>query len=558
MYRTIAALLTLAVAVTLGGSPAAAASADLPGRHRTSTIVDRADQADSGSQFITGSDGWGLSTHPKRPYCTGCHGREALRERVRGKGWAKPRNITGNVFAPDVQVERYGMAYLTYVQGGRIWVATKGVTYNSDKRLGVPVAVATWPWLPSEGQGHRPRLAASIGPAFRRVGVSWPAPGGGTSFTERLKDGTWTEPALLPYHDEPNGYTDASLVDYIGDNLIVLWTNASGTWTATRSVRTGAWGQPQQFSAEPIRPVALNGTTLVYQSGGTDDGNESYGLHAARVRWTDEGPNDWTDRQTLATSTYPFNAQVVSDRYGRVLTVAWTSNPEPGIIVWSPDRPGAYLDAPTPILGGHPVNAWDLVTTPGGTLGVAYWPTNQASGKRAVLFRYLPAGKATWTDPATIRLDNASVWPKFILGEQPTDYDQDGKGGAITMRVTSRTGSIAHRFAHPAPVTKITGPSRVQANGQFTLRWNTTWADGDPTRVRVRTEKRHGGWTEWRTILAPSLPGWGEYGNEMPIDQPAGTTACYQAREDVGPVSWVALRNRYTPWSKERCITVRT
>lgn len=96
-------LLTLASVLVALPALLAPAVADLPGRRSTSTITDRPDQAASGSQFITGSDGWGFSTHPKRAYCGDCHGGEALRERVpadRGTSRANPTTAPGRGAVP--------------------------------------------------------------------------------------------------------------------------------------------------------------------------------------------------------------------------------------------------------------------------------------------------------------------------------------------------------------------------------------------------------------------------------------------------------------------------
>jgi hypothetical protein len=542
----VAAALTLALTASLTVLTGPATAGSAPGEHTTATIIDGKRDL-FGGDLITSRNGWALSTHPLGPPCIGCPQRTPLRERVPGKDWAKPRNLPSSVYEPDIKVLRNGSVWMTYVHDGSIWVAEKT---PEGKRLRTPVAVAPWTGTLPTG-GPQPRLV--IGDQSLQsppaAGVLWAEVDGGYAFTERRGDGTWSTPAPLPFQNHPNGWSQLDLIDYTSTgDLLMMWTRdgTQDTWYTTRTGTT--WDEPFPFPSGPgrIRPLAIEGDLLVYEagSGGVDD---PYRLQATTLIQS-EGPEDFTKARLIDSgNTGPYSIRVLTDDR-RHLTLAWADGDGRYPMLWSPDRPGSYLRTATTILGEKPIASWDLVTTPTGTLGFAYTRADQDTTRPLIRFRYLPAGSNTWTSATKIRTDGSPYASAALLGDQPADSADGGTSGSVTLRENTRRGAVAHTFTHPEPVTEFTGPARTQTDHEYTLTWKATWVEGTRWQMRYTTTRR-------------DVDGWQRANGPVTDDGKQslfishvrnGETLCFQVRTRVG------VGDGMTPWSKQRCITVRT
>jgi hypothetical protein len=229
--------------------------------------------------------------------------------------------------------------------------------------------------------------------------------------------------------------------------------------------------------------------------------------------------------------------QVAVDRAG-VLTVGWT---EPGVqggglTLWQEDRPGsAYLERGNLVPGTRDSVA-RFVTSPRGSLAVAL---RRADENAIVRVKHLPAGKAKWTDG--VRLVSPKPDPStsaaWAIG---TPNNAQG----LRVVVNDTVGVYGFRFDAPRPYTKVTKPVRTsQKVRTYRIGWSTSWTFADDWHVRQRVDKgtRYGAWQQ---VDVP------EAEQSTIVTRARGRTFCYQARGLLG-------EDHVTPWSKQRCVTVR-
>ncbi len=105
-------------------------------------------------------------------------------------------------------------------------------------------------------------------------------------------------------------------------------------------------------------------------------------------------------------------------------------------------------------------------------------------------------------------------------------------------------GVYGFRFDAPRPHTKMVKPVRtVQRTKTYRIGWNTSWSFADDWGVRARVDKG-------RTYGPWKLVSTDDGAKSKVVTRPRGKTYCYQARG--------LLSEQYvTPWSKQRCITVK-
>ena len=153
--------------------------------------------------------------------------------------------------------------------------------------------------------------------------------------------------------------------------------------------------------------------------------------------------------------------------------------------------------------------------------------------------KHLAAAKTSWTR-----------WLSLDTPAQPDSTQHTAVGmpqwnGDLSIATNDARGTYALSFDAPAPITKMTRPLRtVQYDREYRVSWNTTWAYAADWQVRARVDKgRHYG--PWSNVAVPEGQRFKE------VTRPFGETRCYQARAVLKD----ALDN--TPWSKQRCVTVR-
>jgi hypothetical protein len=324
--------------------------------------------------------------------------------------------------------------------------------------------------------------------------------------------------------------------------LLVFWNADNGDlrFAAREAAKTdAAFSAPQTIATGGEKYVdfveTANGGRLVTQ-----------GADGSVTLWQHDVTTDATAFAEVSELAGPVTSgdpiaepQVAVDPLHATLTVGWK---EPrvkggGLVLWQEGRPeSTYLERGNLVPGTRDSSGWQLVTSPKGSLTVAF---RRDVDNAVVRVKHLPAGKAKWTDG--VRL----ISPKPITGSSAA-WALGAANNAQDVRVVvnDTVGVYGFRFDAPAPYTKVTKPvRRTQKVTTYRIGWNTSWQFADDWQVRMRKDKKRG-YGPWKQVSVA------DGAQTKMVNRARGVTWCYQAKAffDDGQV---------TRWSKQRCVTVR-
>lgn len=549
--RILAAASAALMAVTmLGGQPAAGAANDnAPARWDGGRILKIASgDPDDALQLLGGRhQHWGLVAR-QVPTPQGARDQWLLQETDDdGETWGKPSgiNVPAQVESFRAATSPYGddTTYAAWVANGRLIAATRNNTepgqYDS---LGGATDLA--PATP--GGTSAPRVFAGGAPTFS----------GSISGRALIEfEGTWAQHVIggtcgdcpgqrwriYPAQDPSGGTASPMSITYAitgaatidNGDILALWTTANGELRVARRDYENVdapWSTPQTLAADGSKAIryldTAGGGRLVTQAG-----------NGAVDVWTytDRGDTFTINRGRRIGGPVTTGAAapptVLRDGLG-TLTVGFQ---EPrveggGLVLWQEDRPWSrFLERPTLVPGTRDADA--QVTLSGrGNIAVAV-RRNDETG--IVRVKHLPVGETKWT--GGIRL----VSPRPTNGAWA--LGTPGAHGAVRLAVDDARGVYGFSFNAPNPYTKVTKPVRtVQTKRRYTVAWNTIWAYANTWELRARVDngKTYGPWKMFGAVT---------HERSLKVTRPRGETRCYQARDPHGR----------TPWSKQRCVTVR-
>ena len=549
----------------LGAATAALMAGTLVGAAPVATANENGREDWTGKRVLKGADGLGSGV---RLWTSQYRWALIARERARSVGepetWKVRQSVNGGrtwgkpgVFAdpgrveslraatqPNGDVNGGNITVAAWVENGRVYGAAradepkfidthvKRLGYKIDLAAEQPGAGAPRVWV-----GSRYGNLVQYGDTwahFRQAGGCTDCPGAGwvtypaqdpTGVTSRA-----ASPESIFYGFAPNGA------------LVAVWEDPDTRQTLysvrsldTRPAVDAAWALPQVLADDGSQPVGLYQTApggrLVTQR---PDG-------AVDVWNFDAASGSFGERREIGdpvTEGAVTDAQATVDGNG-TLTVGFVEPTvtDGGLTLWQEPRPGGkYLARRPRLVPGTRGGDSEVVASPRGTLSVV----TRRAGNPKVQVTHLPAGRRKWTEP--IRL----VSPKPTKATASLAVGMPYWQGNLRLVINDAAGIYGFEFDAPEPLTKMTRPRRWQYDDSYRVAWNTTWVLADTWQVRYRTERRRGGWTEWKK-MEPTR------GKSMFVsDVPRGPnrTRCYAARGH-----WVY--SDWTDWSKPRCATVR-
>jgi hypothetical protein len=318
-------------------------------------------------------------------------------------------------------------------------------------------------------------------------------------------------------------------------HLLVFWNAANGDLMVARrdAVNTSAVFSAAQTVAAGERYVdyveTAQGGRLVTQS---TDGSVNLYAHTS-----DAAGFAFANKRVLAGALADApEPQVLVDALA-TLTIGYreTDVAGGGLVLWQQDRPGStFLERGNLVPGTRDSDA-RVVVSPKGSIAVAL---RRADETGIVRVKHLPAGKAKWTNGRRLispkPLDTSGAW---AIGSPRNDQD-------FRVVVNDRVGVYGFRFDAPRPYTKVTKPVRTkQKSKTYRVAWRTSWTFADDWSVRMRLDKgrRYGAWKSVNV---------NDSEQSKVVTRARGKTWCYSARARLE-------EGNVTPWSKQRCVTVR-
>ncbi len=537
--RTLGASVTtlLTVGMVAAAMPSASAGDNDRRDWKDKRVVTTANAADGALHALGGRNAWsmvarelGADTDTWR-----------LRESATSLGYAKPAAAPTVVqrFRYD-ESQRQDSTYVAFEKDGRLHGAVhlpNGAALEPADLAAVAEG-AEAPKVVASEHDQTNALITQAGTWYLHVGdagrwVSAPDPNvdsvpGNEGEDYAFVDGTDN---LAVFWSAPNGDLRVATGSHapIGDGD----TTTTLTFTEPQTVATG--GEKYVDYVE----TGLGGR-LVTQ--GTD-GSVTLWEHADRGQG--EGLRFYELRELAGpvTSGEPITEpQVAVDPRHATLTVGWK---EPrvtggGLMLWQEDRPAStYLERPTFVTGTRDTGQVSLVTSPQGSLTVAF---RRSDENAVVRVKHLPAGKSKWTDgirliSPTPKTDASAAW---ALGPASAP----AANGDLRVVVNDTVGVHGFRFDAPRPYTTVTKPVRkTQKVKTYRIKANTSWGFADSWQFRARLDrgKRYGAW---------KIVNMAEGENSKVVTRPRGQKWFYQAKAFLGD-------RQDTKWSEQKCVTVR-
>jgi hypothetical protein len=515
-----AATAVLLTGTMVGAAPAGAADDNARSRWDSRRIVQTPGAAEGPVHLLGGNNDWGLMARQIAPDTW------RLREHRPGDGnaWRNPLNLPPQVADFRYDENSAGEAFIVYEANGKVYAAEhhdEGIAATLVTELGAEVPGET-PVVVG-GQGGTALVAYGNTWAQHEVGD---VPGS----TSARGWNVYPDPNV----DGVSGAAGRTF-GFTADTLLAFWNEPNGDLRVARRAlqdTAAAFSAPQTIAAGE-RAVRLaqtaQGTRLVTQSTDGSVNLYTYTADAAGFSFTDKrvlsGP--------LADAPAP---QVLTDAMG-TLTIAWkeTGVQGGGVVLWQQDRPeSTFLERGNLVPGTRDSDA-RVVVSPQGSIAVAL---RRADETGIVRVKHLPAGTARWT--TGVRL----VSPKPNATSTAWAIGRPSQAQELRVAVNDTVGVYGFRFDAPRPYTKMTKPvRRTQSTKTYRIGWATSWTFADDWQVRMRLDKgrRYGAWQGVNVE---------DGARSKVVNRARGKTWCYSARArlDEGVV---------TPWSKQRCVTVR-